>query len=85
MTPEQLFNILENTGNHYSYFKKGTKYVHFSTGGWSDNEDLIFSLKQERVYNFLICEWKSGGHYKFTIPTKELMHYDFQNSNSEKK
>jgi hypothetical protein len=27
MKPSELFNKLEDTGNHYSYFKKSKKYV----------------------------------------------------------
>jgi len=38
MTPEELFKKLEDTGNHYSYFKRSIKYVYFSTGGCSENE-----------------------------------------------
>jgi hypothetical protein len=77
MKPSELFNKLEDTGNHYSYFKKGRKYVYFSTGGWSYNEELISELEQELVFNILLCEWKTGGHYKFKIPNKELLNYDF--------
>jgi hypothetical protein len=77
MTPRQMFAKLENTGNHYSSFKKGYKYVHFSTGGWSYNEDLIYELKKERVYSRLLCKWEQGGHYTFIIP-KEIMDFDFK-------
>jgi len=78
MTPKQMFEMLKHTGNQYSYFKKGTKYVHFSTGGWSENEELINELKNERIFYHLHCKWESGGHYKFRIPPKELMNYDFK-------
>ena len=78
MKPSELFRKLENTGNYYSYFKKGRKYVHFSTGGWSDNEQLIFELEREMCFKVLLVEWKTGGHYKFKIPDKKMMEYDFK-------
>lgn len=78
MTPLQLFEKLEHTGNHYSYFKKGRQYVYFSTGGWSENEELVSQLEKENVWHFLLCEWRSGGHYKFKIPHKELMFFDYK-------
>jgi hypothetical protein len=65
---EVIFDKLENTGNHYSYFKKGRKYVYFSTGGWSENEELIVELEKTFCFNLLLIEWQRGGHYKFSIP-----------------
>jgi len=76
MMPRELFARLENTGNSYSYFKKGRKYVYFSTGGWSDNEELIRELQHEKVFKLLLYKWESGGHYTFKIPTLEMMEYD---------
>ena len=64
---KELFNKLENTGNDYSFFKKGNKFVYFSTGGWSENEALITELEKTFCFNFLLVEWKRGGHYKFQI------------------
>lgn len=77
MTPNELFERLENTGNHYSYFKKGRKYVYFSTGGWSENEELVSELKRELVWISLLVRWEVGGHYTFKIPSKEMLNYDF--------
>jgi hypothetical protein len=48
MTPKELFESLENTGNDYSYFKKGRKYVYFSTGGWSEEE--FAELSPSEIY-----------------------------------
>lgn len=39
MKARELFAELENCNNIYGSFRKGTKYVTFSTGGLSDNED----------------------------------------------
>ena len=78
MTPNELFQRLENTGNMYSYFKRGRKYVYFSTGGWSENEELVNELKSELVWGMLIFSWSRGGHYKFTVPNKELLNRDFE-------
>lgn len=76
MTPNELFERLENTGNMYSYFKRGRKYVYFSTGGWSENEELVSELEKEVVWSMLIFSWRRGGHYTFEIPNKELLDYD---------
>jgi len=73
----EFFGKLENTGNHYSYFKKGRKFVCFSTGGWSENEELISDLKKERIFHILLVEWRTGGHYKFKILSKEMLNTDF--------
>jgi len=71
-TPEEIFSMLENTGNHYSYFKRGREYVYFSTGGWSENEELIRELEKHHWFNHMLREWKAGGHYKFKIPKTEV-------------
>jgi hypothetical protein len=76
MNAGQFFEKLEFTGNNYSTFQKGRKYVYFSTGGWSENEELIERLKKERIFNFLLYSWKRGGHYVFEIPSNCLMGYD---------
>jgi len=78
MKPSELFEKLENTGNHYSYFKRGRKFVYFSTGGWSYNEELIAELKQELCFGLLLVKWETGGHYTFKIPPKELMGLDIK-------
>lgn len=77
MTPKELFYKLENTSNPYSYFGRGRKYVFFSTGGWSENEELICELEKELVFKLLLVEWQRGGHYKFEIPNKDLLNHDF--------
>ena len=66
-----LFSRLENTGNHYSFFKKGRKFVYFSTGGWSYNEELISELQQKPIWGLLLVKWETGGHYTFKIIKKE--------------
>lgn len=61
----ELFDKLEHTGNHYSYFKRGKKYVYFSTGGWSENEELISYLEKSFWFKMLLVKWEVGGHYTF--------------------
>jgi len=58
----KLFGRLENTGNHYSYYKKGRKFVYFSTSGWSYNEELISKLQQKPIFKLLLIKWETGGH-----------------------
>jgi len=78
MKPIELFEKLKNTGNQYSFFRKGKKYIYFSTGGWSENEELVQELKKEIVWHILICKWESGGHYTFMKPIAEIMNKDFE-------
>jgi hypothetical protein len=78
MKPLELFNKLENTGNHFSYFKKGRKYVYFSTGGYSENEELISELERELCFKMFLVKWEAGGHYTFKIPPKELLDFNFE-------
>lgn len=73
LKPEDIFNRLENTGNIYSYFKRGKKFVYFSTGGWSENEELISELEQQLWFKLCLVKWETGGHYTFKIPKKEVM------------
>jgi hypothetical protein len=79
MKPIELFEKLENTGNHYSSFRKGKKYIYFSTGGWSENEELVQELKKELTWNLLLVKWERGGHYTFIKPKKEIMNREFKN------
>jgi hypothetical protein len=67
----ELFSSLQNTGNHYSYYKKGKKFVYFSTGGWSDNEELISELQNKSIFKLLLVKWETGGHYTFKIIKKK--------------
>jgi hypothetical protein len=48
----------------------------FSTGGWSDNEDLVGSL-QDNLLFWALCWQQSrrGGHYRFHI-RKPKNHHD---------
>ena len=72
LTPEEIFDRLENTGNIYSYFKRGRKFVYFSTGGWSKNEELISELEQNLWLKLCLIRWETGGHYTFKIPPKQI-------------
>ena len=76
MNAGQFFGELEFTGNNYSTFKMGRKYVYFSTGGYSANEEIIERLEKERIFNILLYSWKRGGHYVFEIPSNALLNYD---------
>ena len=73
MNAKELFEKLENTGNIYSYYEEtedeyGRKIVIFSTGGWSENEELVRELEKELIWKILLVKWERGGHYTFEIP-----------------
>ena len=78
MNGNELFEKLECQGSEYSFFKRGRKFVHFSTGGWSADEYLISKLQKEPIFNFLLIKWERGGHYTFEIPSKEVLEMDIQ-------
>ncbi len=73
MNGNELFERLENTNNPYSYFKRGKKFIYFSTGGWSYNEQLIRELEVEPIFGLLLVKWETGGHYTFKIPSKKVL------------
>jgi len=77
MKANEMFRKLELAHPVYSFFRRGTKYVQFSTGGWSENEELISELKKSRCFNHLLIKWEVGGHYTFKIPSKDILEYDF--------
>ena len=78
MKPKEMFKQLEDTADAYAYFKKGRKYIYYSTGGWSDNEELINELEKELCFNLLLIKWETGGHYTFKIPNDEIMNMDIK-------
>jgi len=41
---------------------------HFSTGGWSGNESLIYALLKNWMFKVMwYYSWRTGGHYVFRI------------------
>lgn len=83
LTQKQLFEQLANTGNHYSHLRKGRKYAYFSTGGWSENEELVAELEKEPVWNWTLVEWRRGGHYKFEIIRENYLKNEAPKSSRE--
>lgn len=43
---------------------------YMSTGGWSGNESLIYSLKQNFIFWMHFYNYRRGGHYTFRFPVK---------------
>ena len=51
-----------------------TRYT-MSTGGWSDNEDLIHAMQQNwLLWNLTWVQSRRGGHYIFEDPLYDLLH-----------
>ena len=52
---------------HYGRcWKDGDGTWHFSTGGWSENEDIVEAMEQNEAW--WMMNWylsKRGGHYEF--------------------
>jgi len=65
---EELLEFCMEAWKYEEYtFKKNGQYI-FQTGGWSGNEDIISSMRKNRI--FWMFTWYSsrrGGHYKFDI------------------
>ncbi len=69
-----IWDLIRNSWcNTYGWWEEkkefnGVKgdFVFLSTGGWSDNEEVISSMKENRV--FWLSSWvqsRRGGHYVF--------------------
>lgn len=44
------------------------RFVLFSTGGWSGNEDLISAAMNRFDVAHFLRQWNAGGHYQFEVP-----------------
>ena len=72
-----LFAFIGEAWQYQDYWHRGlasglaTGEYHFSTGGWSGNEDLIGAL-QGNAAVWALCWYSSrrGGHYTFLLPVK---------------
>ena len=49
----------------------GKRTMYLSTGGWSGNEDIIYSLRKTFWWSWCWVSSKRGGHYRFEIPVKK--------------
>ena len=68
-----LFDFIGEAWQYQDYWhhETATGEYHFSTGGWSGNEDLIGAL-QGNVVVWALCWYSSrrGGHNVFVLPVK---------------
>jgi len=59
----ELFESLYDTG--YGSITKTNDLISISTGGWSDNEELIAEFRKTHWWNKNFVIHKTGGHYFF--------------------
>ena len=80
-TSEDFVNTLKNVfaENHYGNFNQvrktdfvdGRVYcINVSTGGWSENEDVIDDLQDTMFWVLRWHQSKRGGHYEFRCPLR---------------
>ena len=65
---EKFVEDLAKAFQPYGRTKRRGRYLHLSTGGWSENESIISDLQNN--YLFWTMHWVSsrrGGHYLFYI------------------
>lgn len=58
--------------NAEDFFKKPTKKVFFSTGGWSGAEEIIGLIEGDIILSQYTVQWNRGGHYVFEFNQSDL-------------
>lgn len=58
-----FFNFKRNYDHHYGTIKIDRNLISISTGGWSDNEDLLEEFKKTFFYKLYFSMMSTGGHY----------------------
>ena len=80
-TSEDFVNVLKKAfgKNYYGYFNQERKTdsvegrvycINISTGGWSENEDVINDLKETIFWMLRWHQSTRGGHYEFRCPLR---------------
>lgn len=63
---EPLLKLLESVWHFGDWgFKRDGDKLELHTGGWSGNEDIIYSLKKNFFWAFFWESSRRGGHYYF--------------------
>lgn len=77
MSFEETINFLRYNSEHNPIHELDDGLIVYSTGGWSENEELIDMVNNPRNFKFYdkFIGYISGGHYYFH-PTKKS--YDFK-------
>lgn len=72
-----LIDYLRDLWTYNNYFKekwvKDILHLELHTGGWSGNESIINSLKDNKFFFLFFHEkWERGGHFYFEINPRKL-------------
>ena len=75
-------NLDLNYGSfHHEYPDTETELIWVTTGGWSENEEVLnqLLLKHEIFWNLYWQKSKKGGYYEFArkIPPKSIYHEEY--------
>lgn len=58
-----FFDFKRKYDQHYGTIKIERNLISISTGGWSDNEDLLEEFKKTWFYRLYFSHMSTGGHY----------------------
>lgn len=63
-----LLEFIEELWKYSEYFIRKDNLLELHTGGWSGNEDIIFSLERNTMFYCLYWQKSErGGHYYFVF------------------
>lgn len=67
-TFEKFKALLEQVWNtHYGHIQITRKYIHISTGGWSENEEALPLIRRTAYWFTCWVREQRGGHYTLEI------------------
>jgi len=77
-------DLIKNLWSYPDRFVLKDNILYLSTGGWSGNEDVISTMKNNFFWFLCHIKWKKGGHYWFDIKCFNPKEKDADSSPSER-